>query len=125
MKQGQAMVVASKMKRADVMLHLVLHMGVSVTEKANNFLNSRPLELAVRQNLLGAVQGLWGLERVRSDVEGAVDALGVVCRLGHAACTQVLLAHPTPLTQTQKGHTDDTHSIGQHRTGMNKQQKCC
>lgn len=94
---GNALSLAARMGRDDVMLCLLDDMGVSATEKESSSYGPTPMEIAVNSNLLAVVQYLWAREDVRENTEAAVEALLTAARSDYPECLQVLITQPSPL----------------------------
>lgn len=102
---GYALLLAARMGRGDLMIHM-LNMGASATASFRGLTlrhPSTPLQMAVTHaaqnngSMLDAVAYLWRRKEVRLCVEEATYALGIAIRLMHVDIVRLLLTPPTPL----------------------------
>ncbi|KAF5838550.1 ankyrin repeat-containing domain protein [Dunaliella salina] len=98
-RQGEAMFLAARERRSDVVLHM-LKMGVSLVADVDvgGVMRRTPFGLAILFNLPEVVAYLLARHDVRACVEQqAVGALCWTAKMGYLDCLQVLLAPPSPV----------------------------
>lgn len=107
-----AVYLAAKAKRGDVVLQMITKMGVSATAMAGG---DTPLQIACQHNLLNVTDHLWNREAsVRANVDDAARALELAAEKNHVECIQLLLTSPSPLSANSRDTRDRYNSFPLH-----------
>lgn len=95
-------VAGQQMKRSDVML-MLLQKGVSATALTDTAEpSSTPMELALQNGFMDVLAYLWQRPEVRREEQAAANVLVSAACKGNAACLELLLAPPSPLSVRSK-----------------------